>query len=313
VLPGWTSAEFKARARRIGASPGLGFESDRLRLEFVWSRALGTVTAISKATHLVMTRFNVQISEDSTTHLDEAWLRRRMGLFQQFTAPSVCGGIGSDSVWLLLVNDRSPTWLVEQLHQQCPSAEILSLTGTWDSRKLRDELKNRGWGGGTTTRVDSDDVLLKGFFGELGVSVRRRGTGVHTFPIGYQLVGGRFYWRCYVQNPFISLHGDASRTVFDLRHWDLRGERVHRVSYEPRWLQVIHGENLANEVRGVRTSGRRASTSLAEVGATAVVPVRVGWRREAARNAARLSVEGLRSLNRLRPLAIGGRETRGPT
>ena len=214
--------------------------------------------------------------------------------------------------WALIVDSESPRWLRERLARLAPDVRLIEMHGPWDSGMLRVSLRNNGWAGGTTTRIDSDDVLLPEFVERVQCSVRRHGEGVHAVPFGYQLCDDQIYWRFYPQNPFVSLN-ESYRTAFDFPHWDLRGERIHFAGWRPGWVQVVHGGNLANEVRGVRIRGRRASRHFAAAGIEVPNPVEceAGWFSDASKGVASLAAASLEALPRVGRVAMSSVRARG--
>jgi hypothetical protein len=246
----------------------------------------------SLSTHWIITRFSVQTDHASTIHLDPRWLRHRLWLLTQFTLPSVATQFRLSHGrlrWVLLVDMATPMWVSSKIQSAAPWAELASIDGLWSPEALRRSLRSLGWKGEPTTRLDSDDVLLPGYLSSIYRSIERQGTGVHTVPIGYQLAGNRLYWRCYVQNPFLTYYEPEvqGRTVFDIPHWNLVKEKVHIAGLRPGWIQHIHGGNIANSVRGVRVRGGAASTQLLRAGVRPPDPTarRAGWFQEACRTA----------------------------
>lgn len=234
----------------------------------------------------LLTRFNVQVHEGSTRHLEEDWLRSRWGYFHQYTAPSVASQVHDANLrWIVFCDTKSPSWLIGALATSPGNPEVVFTEGVFQPEVGRDHLLRLGYRAGLTTRLDSDDVFLEGFLRRVQRSVAVKGHGVHTLPLGYQQLDDRYWLRCYVQNPFISLQTNDERTVFDLRRWDLAGEPVHVIRSGPAWTQIIHGSNLANEIRGIRIRG---------AGSTGVGK---GWRADSSTyRASRKMVQGVHDL-----------------
>lgn len=187
--------------------------------------------------------------------------------------------------WIVFCDTKSPSWLIGALATSPGNPEVVFTEGVFQPEVGRDHLLRLGYRAGLTTRLDSDDVFLEGFLRRVQRSVAVKGHGVHTLPLGYQQLDDRYWLRCYVQNPFISLQTNDERTVFDLRRWDLAGEPVHVIRSGPAWTQIIHGSNLANEIRGIRIRG---------AGSTGVGK---GWRADSSTyRASRKMVQGVHDL-----------------
>jgi len=60
--------------------------------------------------HFIITLFNINI-------IDEEWIDYRLQLFRRFTIPSVIHQTNQDFLWLILVDSRTPTHLVEQMYR----------------------------------------------------------------------------------------------------------------------------------------------------------------------------------------------------
>lgn len=110
-----------------------------------------------------------------------------------------------------------------------------------------------------TTRVDNDDAIARDY-----LEAVRRAAIDHTYAFlnfthGLQISGGRLYRRSDPSNAFVSLveHTSTPKTVFVDQHQlvDRHGP-VLQIPRRDMWLQVIHGANVANVARGVRTDPR---------------------------------------------------------
>jgi hypothetical protein len=220
-----------------------------------------------------MTRFAVDPGGGAGLQADSAWLAIRLDLFEKYCAPGMAAQTTRPLAWLLFVDWSTPEWVVERLSLIAPGSTTVRLDGPWSAERVTRVLASRGLGGRPTLGLDSDDVLLPDCLERMCASVARRGDGLHSMPIGLQLAGSGLYWRCYVQNPFVCFFAaDSPRHVFDLDHWDVKGERLHIVDWNPGWVQVIHGGNLANEIRGVYVRGIGFRRLLARMGIRPEVP-----------------------------------------
>jgi len=106
-----------------------------------------------------------------------------------------------------------------------------------------------------TTSLDNDDALHPRYVAMAREHLEGALPGFLSFPHGAQLTHGHFYRRPYLGNPFLSrlerVDDDLS-TVYDVDSWLPQNYRPKFVwTREPAWLQIVHGGNLANELRGV--------------------------------------------------------------
>ncbi|MBU3702232.1 MAG: hypothetical protein FGM58_09335 [Acidimicrobiia bacterium] len=216
---------------------------------------------------VVLTRFAVDIGDGRGAHLDEDWLTGRLELFERYCAPGMAAQTHRPHAWLVLLDHATPGWVTERLRLLAPDARPTSLDEAFSRSAVTDVLDSSGLDGRPTMQLDSDDILLPDSIETMQSSIVRHGDGLHSIPFGFQLAGDDLHARCYVQNPFVCLSAQGSnRHVFDLLHSDVRGERLHLAGWRPGWIQVIHGGNLANEVRGVYVRGTGARRTLAAMG-----------------------------------------------
>jgi hypothetical protein len=117
-----------------------------------------------------------------------------------------------------------------------------------------------------TTRLDNDDAIGKDHLRLVQGAFKQQDREFLLFPFGLQSYRGRLYNCYWKSNPFLSLvertKGNSSfTTVMCVEHNRVRtAGKVHEIISTPQWLQVIHGANLLNTLRGwPRFSGRTPS------------------------------------------------------
>jgi hypothetical protein len=106
-----------------------------------------------------------------------------------------------------------------------------------------------------TTRLDNDDGLNCNFVDWLHREVRVGETEVLNFPMGLVYHEGKAYLSCQESNAFISLSEptDSFRTVVAGPHNKMaKVAPVRNIEDRIAWLQLIHGVNVSNKVRGKR-------------------------------------------------------------
>jgi hypothetical protein len=124
------------------------------------------------------------------------------------------------------------------------------------------------------------------------------------FPLGYQWRDARLYRTIHRSNPFLSYAEGIDRNRADLgiqtvwhgnHDWALRSGSVRQVWTHPMWLQVLHGGNVANELRGLRRLSTRTpggfndlqlvdepwGTRVQDAAAAALILLRLPWQRRA--------------------------------
>jgi hypothetical protein len=212
-------------------------------------------------THVLVTRFNSPIGDGQPPASDE-WLRARLELFRKYALPSIKGQTVKPDRWLLLCHVDSPSWfkselgdLVEGIGEPVwmyrgPSGPVLSeLCSPVSTPHL------------ITTRMDNDDSVARDYIEAIQEEFRGQQMEAINFTNGLQLRDGKLYNRIDPSNAFISVienaEGRRPATVFMETHDRLdRLAPVVQVKTHPMWVQVVHDSNIANTVRGIRTTGR---------------------------------------------------------
>ena len=108
-----------------------------------------------------------------------------------------------------------------------------------------------------TTRLDNDDAVSCGFIADVRRRFARQQFAFVNPTYGFELSNGRLYWRADPANPFVSLIercGTARpETVLMCAHERVgQAGPVEQMRDRPEWLQLVHGQNIANKRRGIR-------------------------------------------------------------
>jgi Putative rhamnosyl transferase len=211
-------------------------------------------------THIVLTRFNVVTSfAPSTRGLEEGWLRDRVALFMRYCFPSMTNQRDAQFHWLVFCNADSPTWFKEHMESLAKFLTPIYIEGLATDEVIARKVKEGGYVTTPyliTTRMDNDDALSRDHLATVQRAFKRQEWEFVLFPFGLQLFRGHLYGICWLDNPFFSLiekvgkSGDVS-TVLCCRHGDIyKTGPVLRVWRTPQWLEVIHGKNVSNSLRG---------------------------------------------------------------
>jgi len=222
-------------------------------------RALGgRQSVMATLSHYIITRFNPRVSASSNRGLDPAWLRPRLKVFADLCAPSITRQSLKDFSWLVLFDDRTASDVRAEISilAERHRFEPVFLTrefAWWDLAEML-RFRTRRDGRIITSRLDNDDALHPEYVEWTQQYFASRSAGLLTFPQGCQLAQGEFYARPYLGNPFLSRVEPAqvAQTVYALKHWQHKENGAARIwTRDAAWLQVLHEQNLANEVRGV--------------------------------------------------------------
>ncbi|WP_425956207.1 glycosyltransferase [Xylanimonas sp. McL0601] len=214
--------------------------------------------------HVVVTRFNLpSVGAEAFIRAEEGWLRNRVTLFETYCLPSMLAQTVRDFSWIVYVDPASPPWFVEWIERTAPGAftvlrrdavtgalmleDIAEVLGTPPERLL-------------TTNVDNDDAVAVDFVARLREAglARAERTAVY-LENGLILQGTHLYARRDRSNAFCSVVEPWQDAMTCWADWHNRLE-VHmpalRLGGAPAWLQVVHGANVSNRVRGRLVSAR---------------------------------------------------------
>jgi hypothetical protein len=219
--------------------------------------------------HVLLTRFNVRrtIAVDPRV-VSHEWLETRMRLFRQITLPSVVCQSCQPDAWLVFFDERTPEETRAEFQQLATKVPLLKaeycceMTPELCAERIG-RIKGRDVTWLLSTRLDNDDALNRRFIETLQ-SIARPGVREFINPtLGLIVANGRLYRKRDYSSPFITLSEPAGdcRTVWIDQHQRLaRHGRVRQFALPDAWIQVVHGGNLANQVRGVRISPTNVST-----------------------------------------------------
>lgn len=226
--------------------------------------------------HFLITRFNLQKEDwkedkNSQEVLDEKWLANRIKLFKNFCLPSVLGQTTKNFTWLIFFEKQSGSEIHELIKElgSYSFIEAIQVKGYQEFQLgLSDFIGKRvseNSGYVLTTRLDNDDALNKNFMLELQEKIS---TPIHNnvlhFPRGLFLDLGnnnRLASYYYPLNQFVSLLEKKEKdlqTVFCKEHDKWNSEfKIDALDLKDAWLQVTHGENLANRFKGKLVFSKR--------------------------------------------------------
>jgi hypothetical protein len=221
-------------------------------------------------THLILTRFNTAVGfAPSRQGLDKDWLEARLLLFERYCVPSVAAQSCAYFKWLVFCDAASPEWFKEKMSTYGESVSPVYIDGPATDEVIARFVAATGFVSSPyliTTRLDNDDAIGVDHLRLVQRAFKRQDREFLVFPFGLQLYRGQLYNTYWNSNPFLSLVEKVSvdgsfTTVMCVEHNRVRTEgNVRSIISVPQWLQVIHGSNLLNTLRGwPRLSGREPS------------------------------------------------------
>lgn len=211
--------------------------------------------------HFVLTRFNIASpGRETPIRNSPGWLERRFELFESYCLPSMSAQDCSDYHWLIYFDEHTPRQFVERIDaaRQIASFEPI-FVGSFIAQRARDDIAARMDPEEErllTTRLDNDDAVSRDFLSRLRNHANAVPDGtIMNFPVGIALRNGKLYTARDESNPFTSLveRTAEARTIWAAPHTELMATfPIVQIEAPPAWLQVVHGENVTNRIKGHR-------------------------------------------------------------
>lgn len=210
--------------------------------------------------HVFLTRFNVPTNRVESSIYSESWLADRIRLFETYTLPSVRAQSTLARYWLVYLGADSPPWLRQYMSNLSDERLLrpVYLERPLSKAGIREDIvavTGREGGPVITSNLDNDDGLATDYVDRLrGIEVDRA-HAVLCLDEGLILAGSRVYHRVDRRNAFSAVLGDLGTPEFR-SCWSEWHNRLHLVLPAfhgrggPAWLQVVHGVNVSNRVRG---------------------------------------------------------------
>lgn len=213
---------------------------------------------MSSVDHALLTRFNLPSpGVESLIRAREGWLRGRVSLFERYSLPSVAAQTCTEFRWLVYFDPESPDWLMQRIDawaQESPFVPVFRATVSTEDLLCDIEAHvGRQHPELITSNLDNDDALARNFI------ERVQAAKVSSDRAAIYLVDGLIkrdsllYSRTDRSNAFCSARETwgAARTCWSEWHTLLGTQMpVVEVRDGPGWLQVVHGSNVSNRVRG---------------------------------------------------------------
>jgi hypothetical protein len=208
--------------------------------------------------HYITTRFNAGLYRPEA-HIrisTDEWMRHRIRLFTSFTLPSMMAQTCQNFTWLVLVDNQTP-----KAHRQ-----VLEGIAYKNMKLIYPEAGNDVWLANIeagdydliTTRLDNDDAFHRDMVKTIQDNFRAQGLRrskpwVMVFPFGFILDLGTKemlvleYW--FNNCPSLVEDCGDAKTIWVWQHCEIPASiPKHYMTDRPYWLQVVHSQNLRNEV-----------------------------------------------------------------
>lgn len=228
-----------------------------------------TLTAVGagatpRIEHVILTRFNLpSAGPERIIRAQDGWLAERVTLFERYCVPSVRAQTNQNFTWIIYFDPESPLWLRERMavHEtegvfravfraSVSRAELIS-----DIRSVVGRERNIL----ITTNLDNDDGLATDFIDRLQKADAPEQRSALYITNGLIAGANGLYLRRDSRNAFCSVRESWDDPVTCWADWHNRlGDSMPVVEIDgaPGWLQVVHGSNVSNRVRGRLASPR---------------------------------------------------------
>lgn len=208
--------------------------------------------------HVLLTRFNLPSGgAESFVRARPGWLRQRVALFEEFCVPSVRAQVNQRFHWIVYFDPKSPDWLRARIDEHCKEGLYTAVFRTSVSHgELLADLRRVTSQQGQfllTTNLDNDDGLAIDFTDR--VQHATCGDERSAIYVVHGLIKSdkAVYAHTDRHNAFCSVreNWDSPSTCWaDWHNLLPRQMATVEIGGEPGWLQVIHGVNVSNRVRG---------------------------------------------------------------
>ncbi|SDU84292.1 Putative rhamnosyl transferase [Microlunatus sagamiharensis] len=207
--------------------------------------------------HVLLTRFNLPTpGVEGLIRAREGWLTERADLFERYCASSVARQT-TPFTWIVYVDPESPGWLFDRLRPYVDRGLLRAVLRTEvGPAELAEDLAAAVPRPGShllTTNLDNDDGLATDFLARLRTVAPLPAARAVYLTRGLVLGPGGLYLRTDPDNAFCSVlePWSGARTSWSERHNEFAQVMpVVRLHGSPAWLQVVHGSNVSNRVRG---------------------------------------------------------------
>jgi hypothetical protein len=207
--------------------------------------------------HVLLTRFNLPTAGvEGLMRAREGWLHDRVQLFERYCAPSVANQTKPVS-WLVYFDPASPDWLMERLRPFVERGLFLPvLRAAVNQDDLISDIAKAVPDQGDiliTTNLDNDDGLAVDFSERITAVEVPDPRAVVYVTRGLIKSAQGVFLRIDRRNAFCSVREpwNSATTAWAEYHNEFpRVMPVVELDGPPGWLQVVHGANVSNRVRG---------------------------------------------------------------
>ncbi|MAE91105.1 MAG: hypothetical protein CMI67_16225 [Pelagibaca sp.] len=208
--------------------------------------------------HIIFTRFNVKSGgKERQLREQREWLKGRYELFDRYCFPAVKGQSDSNFQWLVFFDIDTPDEykeLNDSYKEEFPNFNPVYVS-EWNSDVIKSAIfalvpENTEWL--MSTRLDNDDGIHEHFVKGLKECEFEDST-YFNYPHGLTFSNGKGYKHYDDSNAFLSYIEPIADIdgVWKYPHPEvIKKFPIVQLDLKNAWLQVVHGGNVSNKVRG---------------------------------------------------------------
>jgi hypothetical protein len=212
---------------------------------------------IQNLDHVLVTRFNLPTDGlEGLIRARDGWLRERVGLFEAYCAPSVHRQTCQNFQWIVYFDLDSPGWLHDWISKYAPGRFTPVFRSSVGPENVVADIRKLFGANSSvlvTSNLDNDDALALDFVERVQSAAPQVDRTAVYLTHGLIKSGTRVYLRRDMRNAFCSVieTWESPSTCWHDWHTLLgKSMKVLQLSGDPGWLQVVHGRNVSNRVRG---------------------------------------------------------------
>jgi len=205
--------------------------------------------------HYLLTRFNLGLFSENKYEIKDPskWMDRRIEEFKKWNLPSVLNQSEKSFKWVILIDENTPKRYINQLN------ELLHPYDVWTVKSIdafSEMLMHTEKEFIITTRLDNDDIIHPDFIAEIQKAHSNKVKLIDVDGEQWDAQTNKYYTSGRDQNnsPFLSLIERTSKDIKTCYEYDhtympfyYHSQKIDKVLY----TQVLHGNNIANKIKGV--------------------------------------------------------------
>ena len=204
-------------------------------------------------THFLVTRYNVPWTNGKKP--SEQWLKERNKLFFKFCYSSVLSQINNNFKWIIYIDINSPMWFLDGMSKIESDKILFMKVATFEEMKNRiksDVIELSTTPFVITSRLDNDDVISPYYIDLIQKNLKLNHNTFINFKDGacYSESNRAFSVYEYFNSPFLTLIENRNKEVNTILDYDHTFVKNAVQIDGNNWLQIIHSDNLSNQLRG---------------------------------------------------------------